>query len=341
MRLAFGEPLAALAALAGIVPITVALFRIGTARRVRRELRLPEPAWFTRLARPAALACLFVLLGLAAARPSLRIEHSRTARTDVQVMLALDSSRSMLAASAADQPARWQRAQAFARRLRAAIPSVPMGLSSLTNRLLPYLFPTSDRGAFDLVLDQSYGIQRPPPALTLDRWVTVFDPLSEAGLRGFFSPTVHKRLLVVLSDAEAHAFDAQGLRRRLNRSNTTPVVVRFWRPGERIFRTNSRSYRATQPNALTALRRAGWPAFSETQLGAAVRTIRATVGSGPLVEVGYRREDLKLAPFLALAAFVPLLVLVLPGGYVPSWRAIRSPQTKSGGNDRAAPPLVT
>jgi hypothetical protein len=200
-----------------------------------------------------------------------------------------------------------------------------MGLSSLTNRLLPYLFPTSDPRAFDLVLDQSYGIQRPPPALTLDRWVTVFDPLSEVGLRGFFSPTVHKRVLVVLSDAEAHAFDAQGLRRRLNRSNTTPILVRFWRPGERIFRSNSRSYRATQPNALAALRRAGWPAFSETQLGAAVRTIRATVGSGPLVEVGYRREDLKLAPFLALAAFVPLLVLVLPGGYVPAWRAIRSP----------------
>jgi hypothetical protein len=265
-----------------------------------------------------------VLLGLAAARPSLRIEHSRTTRTDVQVMVALDSSRSMLAAPAAGRPARWQRAEAFARRLRAAVPSVPMGLSSLTNRLLPYLFPTSDPRAFDLVLDQAYGIERPPPALTLDHWVTVFDPLSEVAQRRYFSPTVHKRILVVLSDAEAHAFDARAVLRQLNRSQTAPVVVRFWRPGERIFRSDSRSYRATQPNALTPLRRAGWPAFSELQLGAAVAFVRKAVGSGALVRVGYEREDFQLAPLLALAAFVPLLVLILPGGYFPTWRAIRS-----------------
>ena len=306
------------------MPIAVAVVGLRTERRARGELRLREPAVLARLARPAALACLFGLLGLAAARPSLRIEHSRLVRRDVQVEVVLDSSRSMLAASAANRPARWQRAEAFARRLRAEVPNVPMGLSSLTNRLLPYLFPTSDARAFDLVLDQAYGIQRPPPALTQDRWVTIFDPLGQVAVRRFFSPSVHRRVLVVLSDAEARPFDVGAVLRQLERAGTTPVVVRFWRAGERIFRSDSRTYRATQPDALDALRRAGWPAFSETQLGPAIRFIRGRVGSGPLVRVGYQREELHLATPIALAAFVPLLVLVLAGGHLPAWRAIRS-----------------
>jgi hypothetical protein len=320
MGLTFAHPLAALSALAGIAPVAVALLRLRTGRRARRGLGLPEPQLVALLARPVALACLFGLLGLAAARPALRLQHERTARTDVQVVVALDSSRSMLAASAPGRPERWQRAEAFARRLQAELPGVPMGLSSLTNRLLPYLFPTSDPRAYDLVLAAAYGIQRPPPALTIDRWVTTFDSLNEGTVRRFFSPNVRKRVLVVLSDAETRPFEARTVLRQLERAGTTPVVVRFWRRGERIFLRGSESYRATQPDALATLHRAGWPAFSETQLGAAVRRIREAVGSGPRVRVGYAQEDIQLAPLLALAAFAPLLLLVLARGYLPPLR---------------------
>ena len=204
-----------------------------------------------------------------------------------------------------------------------------MGLSSLTNRLLPYLFPTSDVRAYDLVLADAYGIQRPPPSLTIDHWVTVFDPLAEVTTRRFFSPAVHRRVLVVLSDVEAHQFDARALLARLERAGTTPVVVRFWRPGERIFQRGSESYRATQPDALAPLRQAGWPAFSETQLGAAVARIRDAVGTGPTAQVGYAQDETQLAPFLALAAFVPLLALVLPGGHLPALRHRGDPRLAS------------
>ncbi|HJX48961.1 MAG TPA: hypothetical protein VJ375_14030 [Gaiellaceae bacterium] len=321
--LTFAHPLAALAALAGVVPVAIALFRLRAGRRVRAGLGLSEPPLVALLARPLALACLFGLLGLAAARPSLRVQHERTTRTDVQVIVALDSSRSMLAASARGRPERWQRAREFAHRLQTELPGVPLGLSSLTNRLLPYLFPTSDPRAYNLVLDEAYGIQRPPPALTIDRWVTVFDPLGEVAVRRFFSPNVHKRVLVVLSDVETHAFDASAVLKRLERTGTTPVVVRFWHPGERIFERSSASYRATQPGALAPLRRAGWPAFSESQLAPALRFIRTAVGSGPVRRVAYAQEHTQLAPFLALSSFVLLLLLVLPGGYLPSLRSLR------------------
>ena len=316
MSLAFAHPLAALAALAGVAPVAVALLRLRTGRRARRGLGLPEPRPAALLARPVALACVFGLLGLAAAHPSLRLLHERTVRTDVQVVVALDSSRSMLAASAPGRPERWQRAEAFARRLQADLPGVPMGLSSLTNRLLPYLFPTNDPRAYNLVLDEAYGIQKPPPALTIDRWVTTFDSLNEDTVRRFFSPNVHRRVLVVLSDAETRPLGARTVLRSLERAGTTPVVVRFWSRGERIFQRGSESYRATEPGALTTLRRAGWPAFSESQLGAAVRRIRAAVGSGPLVRVGYAEEDIQLAPWLALAALLPLLLLLSQGGWL-------------------------
>jgi len=316
MGLAFAHPLAALCGLAGIVPVAVALLRLRTARRARRGLGLPEPRPAAGLVRPVALAFLFGALGLAAARPSLRLQNERTVRTDVQVVVALDGSRSMLAASSPGAPERWQRAEAFARRLRADLPGVPLGLSSFTNRLLPYLFPTSDPHAYDLVLDDAYGIQRPPPAHTLDRWVTTFDSLNEDTVRRFFSPSVRRRVLVVLSDAEARPFEARTVLRQLELAGTTPVVVRFWRSGERIFLRGAGSYRASQPGAVAMLRRAGWPAYSETQLDAAVRRIRQAVGSGPEARVGYAREDIQLAPYVVLAAFAPLLLLVLQGGWL-------------------------
>jgi hypothetical protein len=311
--LTLAHPLAALSALAGLVPVAFAVQRLAVARRVRRQLDLPEPSFVAGLARPLLLACLFGLLALVAAQPKLTVQHERTMRTDVQVVVALDSSRSMLATAGRGQPERWERARAFARTLRTDLPGVPIGLSSFTNRLLPYLFPTSDAHAYDLVLDDAYGVERPPPALTLDPWVTVFEPLSQVTVGRFFSPNVHRRVLVVLSDVEAHPFDAHALLRDLQHAGTTPVVVRFWHAGERIFGRRSGSYRATQPGALAALRRSGWPAFSEGQLGAAARFIGDAVGTGPLVRVGYSEEGIALAPWLALAALVPLGLLVLPG----------------------------
>ncbi len=325
MSLTLAAPTAALAALIGLVPIAVALFRMRADRRVQRELGLAAPPAAARLARPAALACVFGLLGLAAAQPAVRLEHTRVARSDAEIVVVLDSSRSMLASEGPNRPARYLRAVAFAHRLRAALPDVPAGLSSLTNRVLPYLFPTSDSGAYNLVLDEAYGIERPPPALTAEPWVTTFEPLNEVAVRHFFSPAVRRRVLVVLSDGETRDFAARSVLRNLRRAGTTPVVVRFWQPDERIYRRGRAvgGYRATRPGALGALRTAGWPAYSEADFGAALRTVRSAIGSGPAAAVGYDRREYPLAPILALVVLAPLLLLLAPAGRLPRLGPLR------------------
>jgi hypothetical protein len=130
----------------------------------------------------------------------------------------------MLAAAPGGLP-RYRRAVAFAHRLHAALPQLPAGVASLSNRLLPYLFPTVDGRAYDAVLDRAYGIQRPLPAVDLDRRVTTFDALRQASGHAFFSPQARRRIVVVLSDAETQPFDAAGVLRQLRRHGATPVVV--------------------------------------------------------------------------------------------------------------------
>jgi hypothetical protein len=312
MTVVFATPLAALAALAGLMPVAVGLVRSRQARRLTHELGLPEPSVGSRIGRPLALGSAFALLGLAAAQPSLARQHERLVRTDAQMLVVLDTSRSMLASLGRYTPTRYERAVAFARRLHAELPELATGLASLNNRLLPYLFPTVDEQAYGVVLAQAYRIERPVPAADPDPLATTFEQLSQAASYRFFARGAPKHVLVVVSDAETRAFDARRTLRDLRRERTTPVLVRVWHPNERIFGPggSTESYHSTQADELGRLRAAGWPAYSEGQIGAVVHRIREAIGPGPLKSVGYRRHETSIAPMIALAALAPLLLVV-------------------------------
>lgn len=267
------------------------------------------------------LASAFGLLGLALAQPSLARRHAGSTRSDAQLLVVLDSSRSMLAAPPGGAP-RYARAAAFARRLAGELPDVPAGVASLSNRLLPYLFPTPDTRAYDAVVAHAYAVQSPPPAPAVDPNVTSFDALAAAATHGFFASGARKRILVVLSDAETQPFDAGGVLRRLQRARVTPVLVRFWSADERIVRPDgtAEAYRPELPRELLVLRRAGWSAYPERRAGAAVDAIRQELGSGPTVAAGAAVEQVSLAPALALAALAPLLLALVPPALVPIGR---------------------
>jgi hypothetical protein len=313
MSIEFATPPAALVGLVGIVPVAVALVRGRQAGRVRRALGLAEPTLPSRLVRPLALGLAFVLLGLAAAQPSLVRQHDRLARTDAQMLVVLDNSRSMLASAGPRGVPRYRRAAAFARELRTKLSELPTGVAALNNRLLPYLFPTVDEQAYFSVVARAYGIQKPPPSVDADPVATTFSELSEVTSQTFFSRAARKRVLVVLSDGETRPFDARGTLAALRSAHTTPVLIRFWKPDERI---PHETYRPTQADELRRLRAAGWPAYAEGRTGAVVDRIRAAVGSGPTAHVGFGRRETSIAPALALAALAPLLLVLVPTGFV-------------------------
>lgn len=322
MKIDFLTPLGALLALAVVLPLAAFVLVSRRAERMRRALRLPEPARGERIVPLAAFVVLAGLLGLAAAQPLLERSTIRHVRADAEVIMVMDISRSMLARRSLDSPTRLERAKEAAARIRAALPDVPVGLASMTNRVLPHLFPSADPDVFRATLDHVIGIEKPPPGtsfLTVQqqrlRNATSLSSLSSIAGRRFFSPRSHRRLLVVLTDGESPEVAAPSVGRNIRKTNASAIFLQFWKPKEKVF-TNREAEVRYHPNpaARSILERLAATSqgevFDETQLPAAVRAAREALGSGPLVDQGRQPDRTPLAPYLAVAAFLPLTLLL-------------------------------
>ena len=296
----------------GVVPALAALALAGRrASRTRSLLGLHPPGPLWRAVAIVALCAAAALLALAASRPVVRETQTRFVRTDAEAIFALDISRSMLAAASPAGPTRLVRAKAAARALRAAIPDVPAGVASFTDRVLPNLFPSSDEGVFAATVDRSVGIERPPPggsALT----VTTFDALATLAKGEYFTPGRRRRLLVVLTDAESRGFDPSLLRSTLGRvTGLRTVLVRLGSSRERVFGREGlpeADYRPeeTAQTVKSFVQATGARAFDEGQLGGAAAAVRADVGRGPRVRIGTASSTTYLAEYFVLAALAPL-----------------------------------
>jgi von Willebrand factor type A domain len=294
----------------GLVP-GLAAFIQGQRRagRACSRLGLRPPGPLQRVTATVALCLAAALLTLAASRPVVREPQARYTRTDVEAIFALDISRSMLAAASPAGPTRFDRAKAAAKTIRAAIPDVPAGVATFTDRALPNLFPTSDEGVFSATIDRSVGVDRPPPvgsALT----VTTFDAL--AALRGYFTPGRRHRLLVILSDGESRDFSASLLRATLGRApGIQTVLVRFGSSNERVFGREGlpeTDYRpaSTAETIRQFVQTTKGPVFDEGRLGQAEAAVKEGVERGPRVRIGMASTPTQLAPVFVLAAFIPL-----------------------------------
>lgn len=316
MDLAFLTPEAALVALVALVPLAAVARVRRRGRTVRQSLGLGEPALRFHVLPLAALAATAAFLGLSAAQPIVSFDESKRVRTDAEVFFVLDTTRSMLASEAPGAPSRLARAKAMTAVLAKAIPTVPVGLASVTDRTLPHLFPTADEDVFRTTLEKSVGIERPPPVHTLLRRVTSLEALSAVATQGFYSPTAERRVLVVLTDGET----LPGARARLGTLFRRPpgiatLFVHVWGRDERVFRDRAPDpgYRA-DPSAEELLARlagqVGGEVVPESSLAGAAERLPRLVGSGPTVVEGRRREDVALASPLAAAALAPLLLLL-------------------------------
>jgi hypothetical protein len=311
----FLTPLAALFALAALVPLALFLGRERRAGAIRGTLGLEPPSLGSRLPLVIAIAAVPGLLGLAAAQPVIEQSRSRPERTDAEAFVVLDISRSMLAAADVEAPTRLDRARRLAVRLRDTVPEVPIGIVSLTDRLLPHAFPTTDRRVFVATIEDSIGIERPGPNL-FGTVATSLGALASVPKLGYFSPRARKRLLVVLTDGETLPVRQELSRAFQVKPRIETILVQFWDADERIYATGlpESGYRP-MPGAGAALERVAslvrGRVFSEDEAGEVGATAREVLGEGKTRQRELEGERFALMPYVTLAAVLPLGFLLL------------------------------
>ena len=265
MDLTFLTPGSGLVALLVLVPLLALLRTHRVGARVRRAIGLVDPRRRTLVWPLAALGATAGFLGLAAMQPVVSKDETRRVRTDAETFVVFDVSRSMLASSAAGEPSRLARSKTAALNLREAVPTVPFGAASVTDRTLPHLFPTGDQDVFRATLQKAIGIERPPPVHSLLRRVTSLESLGAVASQSFFSPGAKRRVLVVFTDGET----LPGTRARLGPLFQRPpgistVFVHVWGRDERVYlrrapeigypRTRARAIRSTASRQASAAR---------------------------------------------------------------------------------------
>jgi hypothetical protein len=316
LSVTFLTPLAALVALAVVVPVAAALIVSRRAARIRSALRLPSPRLRSRAVPIVALVSAGALVGVAAAQPVLERSTRFLVRSDAEAYVVVDISRSMLARGDRGSPARIDRATAAAVEVREELGGFKVGIASLTDRVLPHLFPSADEDVFRATIEQSVGIDRPPPHERLSANGTTLEALGSVATRGFFSPTVERRLLVVVTDGETRPLNEGAVAASLARApGIETVFIHVWGPSERVFVQGiaAPDYKPdpTSRASLDRLARATRGAvYSEDDVAAAARKARELLGNGPTVVQRDRREREPLAPLAAAAAFLPLGLLL-------------------------------
>ena len=307
----FLTPLAALVALVVIVPLAAYALLELRARRVSRVLKLTPPSFRSRPGIPLAIVAVAALLAFAAAQPVVAGTQKRVGRSDAEVFFLFDSSRSMLAKQSFDSPTRLTRAKDLALHLRQSLANVPVGIASLTDRALPDLFPTLDAQVFASTLEDSIGIERPPPSGT-DKLATDFGEFGSIAANNYFKPQVSKRLLVIFSDGESRSFDANKLAGKLRAGHVRVLFVHLWDARERIFLTSKAQdpgYRpdpASQREAAQVAAAGDGKVFHDGDGGALASAAKGVLGSGPATTTREQRTRVSLAPYVALSALFPL-----------------------------------
>ena len=211
----------------------------------------------------------------------------REAATDAEALFVFDISRSMVARQRAAARRRGSRARATAaKELRAAMPEVPVGVASVTDRVLPHLFPTTSANAFTATVDRAIGIERPPPDRSGRGRVTAFGSLAGArdeqllrrrrGARGSRSSSPTARPPVRPRDAARAA--RRGRVRTTSSASGTPTSASTTQRGRQSSYRPSAASRSVLDRVVREI--GGGVVVSEQEVEAAVSAAKARLGAG-------------------------------------------------------------
>lgn len=315
MSVSFLTPWAALVGLVGVLGVVAFLRGRWRSATVAASLGLPAAGRRSIVVDLTLLCLVAALLAAAAAQPVVARSEDTSGREGSEVLVVVDVTRSMLARRAPTEPTRLDRARAVAKQLRNAIPETRVGVASLSDRVLPHLFPTLGLNAFSAVIDRAIGIERPPPDRRARR-ATAFASLGDLGRVAFFRPDTRRRIAVVISDGETIPVDLGTLSDRLREGRVSTIFVQVWRRDEAVFDDNGSRDEAYKPDPTSSrsLRlvagAVGAPVINEGDTRGLVEAVRARLGTGQLVPQGRQLVSKELAPKALLAAFLPLGLLL-------------------------------
>jgi hypothetical protein len=312
--LVFLTPRAALVGLAFAAPLLAVALRERAFARARVTLGLRSPSLARILVRPMGLIALAALVAATAAQPAVRATDSTPIRSDAELLLSFDVSRSMEAAATPGSVVRLERARALGRAVHDALPDVPTGVATLTNRMMPLLFPTGDGQGVTAVIDHALRLMQPKPAALTAARASSLGALTLAADRSYFNPSARKRALVVFTDLDSDFFSLEGTLRLLRQNRIEPFLVRVAAPGERIFEASGRpnTYVSVSTVSVDELRRARWHAFEENERARLIAELRTYLGRGPVGASGLVESQRDLASWFALAAMALATALVFP-----------------------------
>jgi hypothetical protein len=333
VSISFVTPLGALVALVGLVPLAVLVAGRQRLRALCARLGLRAPGERATVPTLVALIVLVALLAVAAAQPVAARRTTTKGRADAEAFFVVDVSRSM-GARMPGSPTRLARARADAKRLRAELSGLPVGVASLTDRLLPHLFPSVSLNAFNATLDSALGVDRPTSSFPYGNInATKIGALGDIVIGRYFPDSVKRRIVVVFTDGETRPDSVAALPNLLSDAHVKAFFFRYWRPQERIY-INGRINTAYAPDPAsktilpTIARSLSTRVYAPGETAQAASAIRAAIGKGPVTTRGRDLSSILLTPYVLLFALVPLLFLLartegvrlVPRGGWP-WRA--------------------
>jgi hypothetical protein len=312
MGVSFLTPLAGLFALTAAIPLAALVLMEGRTRRLRKLFSLATPRRRELVMAAIALALLPALVAVAATQPVVIHKQTLTERIDAQVFLVFDTSLSMAARGGPHAPSRLERAKQEAGTLIPQLGDIPVGIATMTDRVLPNLMPTTNVGVALRTVDQSVQINQPPPSLLYHGRATTLEALVPIEEDHLFPPGIKHPILVVFTDGEEQPLppftDYASLAQQVT---TPPLFVHVWAPTERIYR-----YGRINPNyvpdpsstrVLTDFARlSSGKMLREGDVNGLLGAIHAEAGSKPATTrlLGYAR--IALAPWVLLAGVIPL-----------------------------------
>jgi hypothetical protein len=259
-----------------------------------------------------ALALLPALVAVAAAQPVVIHQKVFAERRDAQVFILFDTSLSMSARSGPHAPTRLARAKQEVRALIPQLGDIPVGIATLTDRVLPTLMPTTTVALALRTVNQSVQINEPPPSLFYQGRASTLQAFVPIAGDNLFPPGVKHPILVIFTDGEERALppftDYSTLAQQIT---IPPLFVHVWGPTDHIY-SHGRLDPAYQPDpssgpTLTHLAAmTHGHVFREGDLGGLLDAIRAEAGSKPATTklLGFTR--VALGPWFLLAGVVPL-----------------------------------